>query len=104
MVGLGQEQGGQSRRMRIVVVGATGNIGTSLVSLLAATPEVDSIVGLARRLPHWRPAKTEWVSADIAEADLVGHLRGADVVVHLAWLFQPTRSPATTWQANVIGG
>lgn len=30
-------------------------------------------------------------------------LRGADAVVHLARLFQPTRDPATTWRANVEG-
>jgi hypothetical protein len=29
--------------------------------------------------------------------DLVPHFRGADAVVHLAWLFQPTHDPATTW-------
>ncbi|WP_369028531.1 NAD-dependent epimerase/dehydratase family protein, partial [Nocardia farcinica] len=29
--------------------------------------------------------------------------RGADVVVHLAWLFQPTHRPLDTWRANVGG-
>ena len=35
--------------MRVVVVGATGNVGTSVVSALAADEAVESIVGLARR-------------------------------------------------------
>jgi nucleoside-diphosphate-sugar epimerase len=36
--------------MRVVVIGATGNVGTSTVRALAADPAVDSIVGIARRL------------------------------------------------------
>jgi UDP-glucose 4-epimerase len=90
--------------MRVVVVGATGNIGTSLVEALAAAPEVTSVLGLARRLPEWRPDGVEWATADIASDDLVPHMRGADVVVHLAWLFQPTHDPVLTWRVNVLGG
>jgi len=37
--------------MRVVVVGATGNVGTSLLEALVAEPAVDSVLGLARRLP-----------------------------------------------------
>ncbi|MEU6743892.1 NAD-dependent epimerase/dehydratase family protein [Streptosporangium sandarakinum] len=89
--------------MRVVVVGATGNVGTSTVSALAADPEVTSIVGLARRIPDWSPDKTTWRSVDVSTGDLDTHLAGADAVVHLAWLFQPTRDPVTTWRSNVLG-
>lgn len=89
--------------MRIVVTGATGNVGTSLVEALAADAAVDHIVGLARRLPAWQAPKTEWVAADVNEDDLTPVFRGADAIVHLAWLFQPTHDPVTTWQANVGG-
>lgn len=88
---------------RIVVVGATGNVGTSVVEALGQDPEVRSIVGVARRGPQWSAAKTEWVSGDVASADLVPIFRGADVVIHLAWLFQPTHDPLVTWRANVLG-
>ncbi|WP_219419172.1 NAD-dependent epimerase/dehydratase family protein [Pseudonocardia nigra] len=90
--------------MRVVVLGATGNIGTSLVATLAAEPAVTSLLGLARRLPTWRAEKTEWATCDIARHDLVEHFRGADAVVHLAWLFQPTHDPVLTWNTNVLGG
>jgi nucleoside-diphosphate-sugar epimerase len=89
--------------MRVIVVGATGNVGTSVVSALEAEAAVTSIVGVARRLPGWRPPKTEWRTADITTADLGGIFAGADAVVHLAWLFQPTRDPVWTWRANVLG-
>jgi nucleoside-diphosphate-sugar epimerase len=89
--------------MRVVVVGATGNIGTSVVQALAAEPEVSSVLGVARRPPGWSAPKTEWASADIAEDDLAAHLAGAAAVVHLSWLFQPTHDPVVTWRNNVLG-
>ena len=55
---------------RVVVVGASGNIGTSLVEALATDPEVGAIVGVARRRPVWTAPKTEWVAADVTEDDL----------------------------------
>ena len=90
--------------MRVVVTGATGNIGTSVIEALSMDPAVDRIVGLARRRPDWTPAKTEFVEADIRSTELTALFRGADVVVHLAWIFQPTHDPLATWDVNVLGG
>jgi UDP-glucose 4-epimerase len=89
--------------VHIVVTGATGNVGTSVIESLAEDPGVTSILGLARRLPSWHPPKTRWAQADVAKDDLVSHLRGADALIHLAWLFQPTHDPVTTWRSNVEG-
>lgn len=55
------------------------------------------------RLPGWRVDRTQWRQADVATDDLTPIFDGADAVVHLAWLFQPTRHPAVTWRANVLG-
>ncbi|MEV5427790.1 SDR family oxidoreductase [Streptomyces sp. NPDC052701] len=91
--------------LRVVVTGATGNVGTSVVRLLSEDPDVGSVLGLARRLPEWSPPKTDWAAVDLASgrSDLAGEFSGADAVVHLAWAFQPTHDPATTWRTNVLG-
>ncbi len=89
--------------MRVVVTGATGNVGTSVLRALAADPEIEEIVGLARRLPDLEHPRTRWVSADVAGDDLVDHFRGADCVVHLAWLIQPSHDRAATYAVNVEG-
>ncbi|WP_067476204.1 NAD-dependent epimerase/dehydratase family protein [Actinomadura hibisca] len=89
--------------MRVVVVGATGNVGTSTVQALAADPRITSILGLARRQADLDIDKAEWAKADVTRDDLAALFRGADVVVHLAWLFQPTRNPWVTWRNNVLG-
>ncbi|MEU0158281.1 NAD-dependent epimerase/dehydratase family protein [Streptomyces sp. NPDC006261] len=92
---------------RIVVTGATGNVGTSVVRALAADPQVGSVLGLARRRPSLEIAGVEWdtvdLSCDDSEERLTGLLRGAYAVVHLAWRFQPTHDPVVTWQSNVLG-
>jgi nucleoside-diphosphate-sugar epimerase len=88
---------------RIVVTGATGNIGTGVVTALAGDPQVTAITGLARRPAGHQPPKTRLLRADVERDDLVELFRGADAVVHLAWLFQPTRRPERTWRANVLG-
>ena len=89
--------------MRVVVVGATGNVGTSVLASLGDDPQVDSILGLARRVPSVEMTKTKWAAADVTSSDLVPHLRGADCVIHLAWLIQPSRDLETLARTNVEG-
>lgn len=90
-------------RVRVVVTGATGNVGTSVIQALSADPAVGSVLGLARREPELTLPKVSWAPADVTEDDLDRHVAGADVVVHLAWLFQPTHDPIRTWRTNVLG-
>jgi UDP-glucose 4-epimerase len=55
--------------MRVVVTGATGNVGTSVVGALSRDPSIDEIVGLARRLPDVDFPRTTWAAADVAVDD-----------------------------------
>jgi UDP-glucose 4-epimerase len=89
--------------MRVVVVGASGNVGTSVLRSLAAEDSVDSVVGVARRIPKASFAKTEWRKADIARSPLRPIFHGADAVVHLAWLIQPGRDKEELHRVNVEG-
>jgi nucleoside-diphosphate-sugar epimerase len=89
--------------MKVVVVGATGNVGTSAVAALSSDPAVDEIVGVARRLPETELSKVRWVAADIRSSDLAEIFHAADAVVHLAWLIQPSRDQATVRSVNVDG-
>src|SRR3954468_8820995 len=89
--------------MRVVVVGASGNVGTSVLRSLAAEPAVESVLGIARRTPKLSFPKTEWREADITRSDLRPLFEGADAVVHLAWLIQPGRDLQTGRATNVDG-
>jgi nucleoside-diphosphate-sugar epimerase len=91
--------------MRVVVFGATGNVGTSLMNILRREPAVDELHGVARRPPPGdrNDERVTWTAADIRRDDLVPIVRGADVVVHLAWAIQPSHDPEALYQTNVTG-
>jgi UDP-glucose 4-epimerase len=89
--------------MRIVVLGATGNVGTSVLRALEPEASVEEIVAVARRAPGGTFARTTFTEADIASSDLTPIFRGADAVVHLAWLIQPGRNETITHRVNVAG-
>jgi UDP-glucose 4-epimerase len=89
--------------VRVVVVGASGNIGTSLLEALQAEKQIESVLGLARRVPKLPFARTEWARADVRSDDLAPLFRGADAVVHLAWAIQPSRNEEAMRHTNVEG-
>ena len=94
---------GSAPTMRIVVTGATGNVGTSVVGALSSDPRVSEIVGIARRKPALYSPRTTWVEADVVSSPLIELFRDADAVIHLAWLIQPSRDEAKTEAVNVDG-
>jgi UDP-glucose 4-epimerase len=93
--------------MRVVVTGATGNLGTAVVARLLDADH--DVVGIARRTPTdgdlaelvtWHPAD---LSRDASRPTLRRALRDADAVVHLAWGFQPSRRPDYLEELGVGG-
>ncbi|PRZ18704.1 NAD-dependent epimerase/dehydratase family protein [Nesterenkonia sandarakina] len=96
--------------MRIAVIGATGNVGTAVLRHLSTRPEVDSVLGIARRLPDTDAApyaEAQWQRADIqypeVVPDLAKALSGCDAVIHLAWLIQPNTQRSVLRRVNVNG-
>jgi len=96
--------------MRIVVVGATGNVGIALLRVLKDRPEIEHIVGIARRPPgNDEPAergyggKVSWVAADIVTDDFLPAFENADAIVNLAWQIQPARNRGQLHLTNVHG-
>jgi UDP-glucose 4-epimerase len=94
--------------VRIVVTGASGNVGTGLLRRLAGHPD-HRVLGVCRRPPPLQPPYdgAGWVAVDITAADAVAVLteafRGADAVVHLAWAIQPGLDVRVLERVNVGG-
>jgi nucleoside-diphosphate-sugar epimerase len=92
--------------MRIVVFGATGNVGSALMRALQSGRS-EELVGVARRLPgssllaESHPRAT-WHTADIG-VDALDVVAGADVVVSLAWQIQPSHDEEAMRRTNVVG-
>ena len=89
--------------MKIVITGATGNVGTSVVAAFAQDPHVQEIVGIARRLPEATFPKTRFVAADVSSHELEPYFRGADAVVHLAWRIQSAHDVEQLEKTNIDG-
>lgn len=94
--------------MKVVVTGATGNVGTAL--LRAAGDEWD-VVAIARHCPsagHEPYTAARWVECDIgapgARERLTEVFAGAEAVVHLAWAIQPGPADPHRRRTNLVGG
>src|SRR5215212_4265728 len=76
--------------LTVAITGPTGDIGRALLRQLDNAPEVDRIIGMARR--PFNPSelgleKTEYRQGDILDEDsTAGLVEGADVLVHLAFI------------------
>ncbi len=95
----------QVMSLRVGVTGPTGEIGLATIAALEEHPDVDQIVGMARRAfdpgAHgW--SKTTYRQGDILDRDAVDALvADVDVVVHLAFVIMGSRAdmPGSTWPA-----
>jgi UDP-glucose 4-epimerase len=90
--------------LTIAITGPTGEIGISAIEALEQHPEVDRIIGMARRpfdaeAKGW--AKTEYRQGDILDRDAVDALVAeADVVVHLAFIIMGSREESARVNLN----
>ena len=95
------------RDLTVAVTGPTGTFGHGLMPLLQADERITRIVGVARRpfdpaREGW--AKMEYTQGDVREPDALERaFRGADVVVHLAFMITGNASRETIRAINVEG-
>lgn len=99
--------------MRVVIVGASGNVGTAVLRRLqkerSDRPDLE-LVGVSRRVPDSSKPPFDgvlWHALDVgAEEDrhrLSAALKGADAVVYLAWQVQPNHDLDQLYRTNVTG-
>ena len=96
--------------MRVVVVGATGNLGTALLTRLQSEADVTELVGIARRAPRTASppyGDVQWFTLDVGDDASPDRLArafvGADAVVHPGWALQPSHDRDAKWRTHVVG-
>lgn len=94
---------------RIVVTGASGNVGAGVLRALARQIPEAEVVGVCRRPPAQGEMyeRVRWHAIDLASPNAATQLepamRDADVVIHLALAVQPVRDTDYLRRANVLG-
>jgi nucleoside-diphosphate-sugar epimerase len=94
-----------SNRLTVAVTGPTGSIGRSFVRLLERTPEVERVLGMARR--PFDPQKMGLRKLEYRRGDVLNRasvdalVEEADVVVHLAFLIMGSEDE--TQEINMQG-
>jgi UDP-glucose 4-epimerase len=94
--------------MRVVVTGASGNVGTAFLRTVAGTGW--DVTGVVRHRPDAAVApysSARWVRCDIGGPDAMRVLAeacvGADAVVHLAWAIHPRTGQPPMDRTNIVG-
>jgi nucleoside-diphosphate-sugar epimerase len=91
--------------LTVAVTGPTGEIGISAVAELERQPDIERILGMARR--PFEPAehgwtKTQYRQGDITDREAVDALvADADVVIHLAFIIMGSREKSA--RVNLAG-
>lgn len=87
----------------MVVTGAAGQLGSLVLSGLAANRRVKSVVALDVVPPSIPSAKTSWTKADVRDPGLDRHFEGADALIHLAFIVSKKAGPEVMRAVNVEG-
>jgi nucleoside-diphosphate-sugar epimerase len=94
--------------LTIAVTGPTGTFGFGLMPVLQADDRIGRIVGIARR--SFDPAEHGWTKMEYRQGDvrepeaLEEAFRGADVVVHLAFMITGSKASRETIRAINVDG
>ena len=95
------------RELTVAVTGPTGTFGSGLIPLLQDDDRIARVIGIARR--PFDPAERGWTKMEYRQGDvrepeaLEAAFRGADVVVHLAFLITGNAPRKTAREINVDG-
>ena len=95
---------GETDRAQVVAVtGVSGYLGRRLLGLLDADQSVERVVGIDVAEPLAGSPKLEFHQIDVRDARLVKVLPGVDVLVHLAFQFDPIRDEERMRAINIDG-
>lgn len=92
-----------TRGLRIAVTGATSDFAAAILPRLFDDPEVDTVVGIARRPARIQHPKFTSVRSDIRSPDLETLFDGCDAVLHLAFVVEELRDKTETHDINLRG-
>ena len=91
--------------MNVLVTGSAGYLASLILPRLAGDPAIDRLVGLDVRAPSSPPEKLEQLRGSVLDPNLAELFRERriDMVLHLAWIFDPTHDREQMRTVDVDG-
>jgi len=89
--------------VKVVVTGGAGQLGTVVLRKLVADRTIKQIVSLDVRPPVVASAKVTHVQGDVRDPGIEAHFKGADAVIHLAFIVTRMMDPHDFEAINVGG-
>lgn len=96
----------KAKKLKVAVTGPTGDIGIAALRALDASPKIGRVIGMARRpfdpAEHGLSGKVTYQQGDVLDRESVdGLVKGADVVMHLAFIL--IGDPTEAQRINIEG-
>jgi len=91
--------------MNVLVTGSSGYLASLVLPRLAADPGVKNLIGLDVRPPRIPNSRVRHFSGDVLDPELRSLLERerTDLVLHLAWVFNPTHDREAMRRIDVDG-
>lgn len=92
--------------MRYLITGGSGYLGSRVLERLAARANTESVVNADVVVPQFRPAKSSFRQIDVRDANAVSRAiaeERPDVMIHMAFVLDPTRDEPEMYEINVNG-
>lgn len=96
----------EGQRLRYLITGGSGFIGSQLVEQFAALKNTERVVNADIRPPRFQPAKTTFRQIDVRDAAAISQALAEeqpDVLIHLAFVVDPTHDEPAMYDVNVNG-
>jgi UDP-glucose 4-epimerase len=92
--------------LRYLITGGSGHLGSRVVERLAERKITESVVNVDVAIPEFRPPNTSFRQLDVRDGDAVQSAiaeERPDVLIHLAFVLDPTRDEPEMYEVNVNG-
>ena len=89
--------------MRIFITGISGYLGGLLLKAMDKDEAIEKVIGVDVREPSFKPDKLEFHTGDVRDPGLAKHMRGADAVLHMAFILDEIKDKTLTDDINING-
>ena len=89
--------------MKIAITGISSYLASEILPFLDKDDEIEEILGLDIIKPQYESSKLKYFYTDVRNPKIDEHLKGYDVLIHLAFIVSPLKSIKEMYSINIDG-